>query len=265
MPLILDDIRKDRESVPITSDFPAAPPQTSVPGFEEACRHYPITDFPLFCSAYAELCRVDLTGKTAVELACGRGDLAVCVAKKFPAGRIVAVDRYPESGAAIREAHARGDVPNLEYHCGDAQDLTFLGEASVDLVFGQAALHHLANDVLTLSLQTSRVIKPGGRLLFLFEPLGHNWLVSCIRAIQVARHEMTDESNLFFSTFREIGRTFDRVHVQSFNLSGYFLKGIPSPLAAPLARLANHLDRSIAAVRPNATKFGANANIVFYR
>lgn len=236
-----------------------------IPGFEAACAHYPVTDFPLFCHAYGELCREDLTGKTAVELACGRGDLAVALARRFPGGRVIAVDRYPESGSAIREAHARGEVLNLEYLCGDAQDLSFLGEASVDLIFGQAALHHLVNDFLTLSLQTTRALKPGGRLLFLFEPIGHNWMVSCVRAIQVARHEMADESNLFFSTFRELARPFARVHVQCFNLCGYFLKGIPSSWATSLARFANRLDRAIASIWPGATKFGANANIIFFR
>lgn len=265
MPKTTPDPRKPTADVILTSEFPVAPERTSIPGFESACAHYPVTDFPLFCHAYGELCREDLTGKTAVELACGRGDLVVALAKRFPESRIIAVDRYPESGASIREAHARGEVLNLEYVCGDAQDLGFLAESSVDLVFGQAALHHLANDVMTLSLQTSRILKPGGRLLFLFEPMGHNWFVSSVRSIQVARHEMCDESNLFFSTFREIGRMFERVHVQSFNLCGYFLKGIPSGLAIPLARLANGIDRAIAGFWPGATKFGANANIIFFR
>jgi len=265
VPKTTEDPRQPTASVILTSDFPAAPAATMIPGFEAACAHYPVTDFPLFCHAYGELCREDLTGKTAVELACGRGDLVVALAKRYPGSCIIAIDRYPESGASIRAAHGRGEAQNIKYVCGDAQDLAFLSDASVDLVFGQAALHHLANDVATLSLQTRRVLKPGGRLLFLFEPMGHNWLVSCVRSIQVARHEMGDESNLFFSTFRELALPFDRVHVQSFNLCGYFLKGIPSSWATSLARLANRLDRAIASIWPGATKFGANANIIFFR
>ncbi|MFZ4599885.1 MAG: class I SAM-dependent methyltransferase [Terrimicrobiaceae bacterium] len=254
-----------RQGKAVSWFFPEAPADTTFAGFEEACAHYPATDFPLFCHAYAELCRVDLSGGLAIELACGRGDLAVCLARRFPKARIVAVDRYPEAGAAIREAHARGQVPNLEYHCGDAMDLAFVTDGTADLVFGQAALHHLAHSSQALSIESSRALKPGGRLLFLFEPLGHNWAVACVRAIQVSRHEMCDESNLFDSVFREILRNFSSCEVQSFNLSGYFLKGIPGGLAVKAARLANQLDRFLAETFPKAALFGANGNIVFVK
>jgi SAM-dependent methyltransferase len=254
-----------RREKPISWFFPEAPAETTFAGFEEACAHYPSTDFPLFCHAYAELCRVDLNGKLAIELACGRGDLAVCLARRFPGARIVAVDRYPESGAAIREAHARGEVKNLEYHCGDAMDLSFVPDGSADLIFGQAALHHLAHSMQALSIECSRALKSGGRLAFLFEPIGHNWAVACVRTIQVSRYQMCDESNLFDSVFRGMVREFASCEVQSFNLSGYFLKGIPGGLAVGAARLANRFDRFLAKIFPTAPMFGANGNIVFHK
>ena len=264
LPPAITSVSKGSEKL-LAWTFPEAPADTEYPGFEEACAHYPATDFPLFCNAYLELCREDLSGKLAIELACGQGDLAVCLARRFPEARVVAVDRYPEAGAAIREAHGRGEVPNLEYHCGDAMDLSFLADATADLIFGQAALHHLAHNAQGLSLESSRALKPGGRLLFLFEPLGHNWLVSCVRSIQVSRHQMADESNLFESVFREILRNFSRCEVQSFNLSGYFLKGIPGSLAVKASRIANQFDRFLARSFPKAPIFGANGNIIFFR
>ncbi len=257
--------KKTPHDVTLTSNFPLAPEEIYFPGFQEACQHYPATDFLIFATGYAELCSVDLNGEVVVELACGRGDLAVALARRFPSARIVALDRYPDAGGAIVEAHQRGEVPNLEYRCGDAQDLSHFENASVKLVFGQATLHHLANDTAKLRSETSRILMPGGRLVFLFEPLGHNWMVACVRAIQVARKEMGDESNLFFSTFREIGRSFERVHIDSFNLTGYLLKLFASKHAVPLARLTNRMDRLISRVYPDATKFGANANIFFFK
>lgn len=249
----------------LTWTFPEAPAAPFYAGFEQACRHYPPTDFPLFCRGYEELCRKDLSGKLAIELACGRGDLAVCLAARFPKARIIAVDRYPEAGAAIREAHNRGEVPNLEYQCGDALDLSFASDCSADLVFGQAALHHLAHNMAALSVESCRVLTPGGRLLFLFEPLGHNWIVSCVRAIQISRYQMCDESNLFESVFREILRNFSSCEVQTFNLSGYFLKGLKGDLAVRVTRLANKLDRLLGRLFKKTSQFGANANVIFYK
>jgi methylase of polypeptide subunit release factors len=101
--------------VVLTAEFPEAPNiSEAVSGFESACAHYAKSDFPLFYHAYAELCREDLSGRRVVELACGRGDLAVCLARRFPLADITAVDRYPEAGEAIRDAHARGEALNLK-------------------------------------------------------------------------------------------------------------------------------------------------------
>ena len=255
------------EPVKLSSSFPK--PENSaflrLVAFKMAAAHYPASDFPLFSCGYTELCRENLSGKSVVELACGRGDLAVALAEQFPDAKILAVDRYPDAGSAIREAHAAGKAKNLEYLCSDAVNLPVIRDSSVDLVFGQAALHHLANDVSAVRNEAHRILKPGGRLVFLFEPLGHNWFVACVRAIQVSRQEMGDESNLFFSTFDEIGQTFTKIEVQSFNLTGYFLKAFKGKSGLSLARFCNKLDRAISRFWTNAPKFGANANIIFWK
>jgi len=260
-------LKTDRPWVPISCSFPKVDLESfsRLGSFKNAAAHYPPSDFPLFSCGYLELCREDLSGKTAVELACGRGDLAVALAEFFPKARIIAVDRYPEAGAAIREAHQSGKVPNLEYLCADASDLSTLPGESADLIFGQAALHHLANDINAIRSVTGRILKPGGRLIFLFEPLGHNWVVACVRAIQISRHTMADESNLFFPTFQEIGRPFSKIEVQSFNLCGYALKGLKGNQGIRLAKICNALDRGIAKIWRQAPKFGANANIIFWK
>jgi len=230
---------------------------------ESARGHYAPSDRPLFISGYNALCGVDLTGKRALEVCCGRGELAVQFARACPGTEVIANDRYPEAGKVIREAQVRGEVPNLKYECGDALSLTGHPDASLDLVFGQAALHHLAHDISSVGQEYSRVLKPGGRLIFIFEPLGHNPLFAMIRALRVSRGEMGDESNVFFSQLQHIGRSFSRCEVQVFNILGYPLKGLSGALGGQLARWSHAADAALVAKNPGLAKMAANFNVIF--
>jgi len=53
--------------------------------------------------------------------------------------------------------------------------------------------------------------------------------------------------------------------MSNYNLSGYFLKGIPTSGLVEPARLANQIDRFLAETIPEAALFGANGNIVFMK
>jgi SAM-dependent methyltransferase len=230
---------------------------------ESASGHYAPSDRPLFVSGYNALCAVDLKGRRALEVCCGRGELAVQFARAYPETEVIANDRYPEAGQVIREAQARGEVPNLKYECGDALALKPHPDASLDLVFGQAALHHLAHDIGSIRLEYSRVLKPGGRLVFIFEPLGHNPFFSMIRAWRVSRGQMGDESNVFFGQLEEIGRNFSRCEVHVFNILGYPLKGVHGTLGQRLARWSHAADAALIARNPDRAKLAANFNVIF--
>lgn len=231
----------------------------------QACGHYAISDRAIFVAAYRELCRLDLSGKCALEICCGGGQLALQLGQVFPQAEVIAVDRYPEAAGAVTQARATGAAPNVRYECADALHLTSHATASLDLIIGQAALHHLAHEPAQVAAEFSRVLKPGGRLIFIYEPLGHSPLVAAVRAINVARHAMVDESNLFFSTIEAIGTQFANCQVQVFNLCGYPLKSLHSDAAVPLARAANALDRFLARRWPNAVRYAANCNIIYTR
>jgi SAM-dependent methyltransferase len=221
---------------------------------------FPPSDRNLFLSGYSELCRNDLNGGRALEICGGFGKLAAGLAERFPQAEVIGLDLYAASGPEIDEKRKR--LPGLSYVAGDAFDLSRYGDESFDLVFGQAALHHLSHDMDGISRETARVLKPGGRLVFIFEPMGHNLLVAAIRAVRMAMHELGDESNLYLSQFECMTKHFNDCEVQMFNLLGYPMKALSDHLGF-LCRAIHKADSRLFRYFPALLRYGANCNLIF--
>jgi SAM-dependent methyltransferase len=218
-------------------------------------------DRQLFLAGYSELCRENLGGKRALEICGGFGKLAAGLAGVFPEAEVVGLDLYEASGPEIEERRKR--LPGLSYVAGDAFDLSRFADGSIDLVFGQAALHHLSHDLEGIAREVLRVLRPGGRLVFIFEPMGHNLLVAAVRAVNMARFELGDESNLYLSQFeRMMNCGFRRCEVQMFNLLGYPMKGLSDRFGL-LTGAIRELDRRLFRMFPRLLRYGANCNVVF--
>lgn len=221
---------------------------------------FPRSDREMFLAGYSELCRVDLGGKRALEICGGFGKLAALVAARFPTAEVIGLDLYQASGPEIEEMLQR--LPGLSYVAGDAFDLSAYADESLDLVWGQAALHHLAHDPEKLCRGILRVLKPGGRCVFIFEPLGHNLLVAAIRGVRMAQYELGDESNLFFSQFERMKNTgFARCEVQVFNFLGYPMKAL-SDRFAWVSSAVQRLDGWLFRRFPKLLRYGANCNVI---
>jgi SAM-dependent methyltransferase len=221
---------------------------------------FPPSDRPLFLAGYGELCRVDLSGGRALEICGGFGKLAAGLAENFPEAQVIGLDLYAASGPEIDEKLKR--LPGLSYVAGDAFDLSRYEAESFDLVFGQAALHHLAHDVDGISREVARILRPGGRFVFIFEPLGHNLLVAAIRAVRMAKHELADESNLYFSQFERMAKHFKSCEVQVFNFLGYPMKALSNRLGF-VSRAVQGLDSWLFRRFPKLLRYGANCNVIF--
>jgi SAM-dependent methyltransferase len=222
---------------------------------------FPPSDRPLFLAGYSELCRLDLNGRRALEICGGFGKLAAGLAEQFPKAEVTGLDLYAASGPEIDEKLKR--LPGLSYVAGDAFDMSAYPDETFDLVFGQAALHHLAHDPGGLASQMLRVLKPGGRLVFIFEPMGHNLLVAAIRAVRMARYELGDESNLYLSQFERMrGTGFSTCEVQMFNLLGYPMKALSDRLGS-VAGMVQQFDSWLFRKFPKLLRYGANCNVIF--
>lgn len=222
---------------------------------------FPLSDRPLFLSGYSELCRVDLNGKKALEICGGFGKLAGLLAENFPDAQVTGLDLYAASGPEIEERLKR--LPGLSYVAGDAFDMTMYEDETFDLVWGQAALHHLAHNPEGLAKEIARVLKPGGRFVFIFEPLGHNLMVAAIRATRMAKYELGDESNLFISQFEKmLVCGFSSCEVQVFNFLGYPMKALSDRLDF-ISQFVQRTDSWLFRTFPKLLRYGANCNLIF--
>lgn len=245
----------------IGGDFP--PRDEHVRALLSACEHYPKSDRPLFVAGYNEICRVDLNGGKVLEVCCGYGELACRLGEVFPGAGVTAMDRYPDAGRAIADAHRKNTLENVRYECGDVLRLERIADESLDLVYGQATLHHLAHDTDAVGREFARVLKPGGRLIFIFEPLGHNRLWAMIRAYRIAAAAMPDESNVVIAQLDQIAQSFSRYELQLFNVLGYPFKSLGRVVGDSVMDLVCRLDAAMIRRWPRTGRWAANFNVVF--
>lgn len=108
----------------------------------------------------------DLKGKeTALDLACGTGDITFEIARRLKQGRAVGLD-ITRSMLKIAERKRReAQIANVDFHRADIMELPFEDEA-FDCVTGGYALRNVP-DVEGALLEIRRVLRPGGRFLSL--------------------------------------------------------------------------------------------------
>lgn len=228
-----------------------------------ACGHYTGTD-ALFLQGYDLLLEENNQGKRVLEVFCGLGDLSGLLGQ-ITQLEIVGIDISEQNIQAARQKFKH--LHNVTFDCGDAIDLSRYEENSFDVIVGQAAMHHLAHDIASVSKEYSRLLKEGGKLVFIFEPLGHNPLVAAIRAVRLSYTEWPDESNLYESTLRDFAVNFGRYEIYYFSLFTYFCKALPrsSNVAKWLYKKLNALDQKLFDNYPRLRKFAANINVCYWK
>lgn len=118
----------------------------------------------------------DVRGKTILEYGCGDGSNTVLLAHR--GAHVISLDLSPE---LISVARARLRVHGIDsgtsFVVGSAHNVP-LPDASVDVVFGIAILHHL--DLGLSAAEVKRVLKKGGIAIFQ-EPVRNSWLPRALR------------------------------------------------------------------------------------
>jgi len=148
----------------------------------------------------------------------------------------------------------RSHAAKLGYACDffkmDAHELEF-GDASFDIVFGVAILHHL--DFARAMREIHRVLQKGGKILFV-EPLRHNPVARLVRWF--TPHARTpDEQPLGREELHLIGRNFeaDNYYSELLTVVGAMVaRPILKDPINPITRFCNAIDDHLVRIAPAA-------------
>lgn len=144
------------------------------------------------------------TGRV-LELGCGQG-WATCLYKKtFPGAHVTATDLSSFAVASIPKWEAIFGVrANNSYPCKSYE--TEEGDATLDLVFCFAAAHHFLAHGRTIR-ELSRVLKPGGRCIYFYEPTTPKYLYSMAHRRVNRKRPEVPEDVLIPSELRALSKT----------------------------------------------------------
>jgi ubiquinone/menaquinone biosynthesis C-methylase UbiE len=133
------------------------------------------TAYPL---EYAYHLLGDVQGRRVVDFGCGSGANSVLLANR--GAHVWGVDISEDLlQLAQRRLAVNGRAGGATFIAGSAHDLPF-PDASIDVVFGIAILHHL--DLALVSREVRRVLKPGGRAIFQ-EPVRNSKVIRFLRRL----------------------------------------------------------------------------------
>jgi SAM-dependent methyltransferase len=208
------------------------------------------TAYPL---EYAYHLLGDVAGRRVVDFGCGSGANSVLLA-----GRGAHVWGIDISEDLLRLAQRRLTVSGRDggatFIAGSAHDMPF-PDASIDVVFGIAILHHLDLDLV--SREVRRVLKPGGRAIFQ-EPVRNSAVLRFVRKLIPYRAPDISpyERPLTDAELRRFATGFSSWDVRAFGLP-HVQVGQVLPVVKNYWRTLYSVDRRLLDTLPALTRYAS--------
>jgi SAM-dependent methyltransferase len=162
----------------------------------------------------------DLKGKTILDFGCGEGWSTLQYAKR--GAKVYSFDISPESVRNLTSLAERSGVAARIHPAVMAGESLGFPDGAFDLVLGVAILHH--TDPFAAGAEISRVLKPGGRALFI-EPLAHNWFLKIFRRLTPDRRTPTEEP-MTTQQIGDFGKYFRSVEFRGYHFLSIFPQGL---------------------------------------
>jgi ubiquinone/menaquinone biosynthesis C-methylase UbiE len=196
----------------------------------------------------------DLNGKTVLDFGCGDGARSIQYAKN--GATVYAFDISPESVRnLVKMATNAGLEERIHASVMPAETLAY-ADGMFDFVLGVAILHH--TDVSLVEREIERVLKPGGRALFI-EPLAHNPFLRLFRLLTPNRRTPTEQPMTVGQIRRLIG-CFRQGGFRGFHLLSIVPPGLlwatgNRALFKTLMSVTQVLDRWLLAIGPPLRRY----------
>lgn len=134
--------------------------------------HYPyyVNENDSFYTAQKNLtdyCMMQLppvTGKSVLEIGCGNGVQSIYILQKFAPAYVKGVDLNSANVEIATGEAKKGDLTDIDFEVGDAQDLKGIPDGSFDFVVNIESAFHYPDKPAFLR-EVRRVLKPGGYFL----------------------------------------------------------------------------------------------------
>lgn len=162
----------------------------------------------------------DIQRKTVLDFGCGEGWSTLAYARN--GAEVYSFDISPESVRnLIHDATKAGVLSRIHPAVMAAEALGYPDE-TFDLVLGVSILHHV--DLDCVGAEIARVLKPGGRALFI-EPLAHNWLLQLFRWLTPERRTPTEQP-MSVEQIAQFGKHFSEAQFRGHALLSTFSQGL---------------------------------------
>ncbi len=180
-------------------------------------------------------------GKTVLEIGCGTGYLAYCMAQKTTM-QIVSTDVNP---TFIAEAEKKYKCSNLSYQTLDFKTAKEKIDVRFDYIIGNGILHHLYYDMDEVLLTLKKMLHPSGKMLFM-EPNIYNPYIAAIFKHKKFRSwarlepgEMAFSKKIIEEKLKKAG--FENVNI---TYKDFLLPGIPNIFITPSIVIGNLLEKT---------------------
>ena len=203
----------------------------------------------------------NLTGKKVLEIACGEGMLSLLLSNYCDS--CIGVDILESAIEVAEKNRKKYCINNCTFYSSDIYQTNFDTEY-FDIIVAEAALHHIIYD-MRIGDKLWFYLKPGGRLIFITEPLGYNWISEFIRFIRHLRKHAFGEFSLWYEHIEQFGNQFSKINYYYFDIFSHPFKVLefflPKKLFMVIMKRLWAIDDLIIEKLPVLRKFAPNINI----